>query len=470
LKGGVFLDNPEKLRFSSGYRRPPDMPRPPVDIPKYSIHKRSGQAYVTLSGRQVYLGRHNTPESKSRYREAVRQHLAGIGPAAAAADNGSPNAVHPAAGGGGGTPTVSTVIAAFWQSQQSYYGADSRELFNYRDALRPLRELFGASPAAAFGPRNLKAVVEEMIHLGWCRTTINRHLSRVKSLFKWAASEELIPPTIYHGLISVSGLRKGRSPAREPDPVRPVPPEIVDATLTKLSPQVRAMVELQLLTGMRPGEVCAMRCGEVDTSAQPWRYRPSAHKTAHHGHDRIVHLGPRAQAVLAPYLTAEAQSQVFRPTDAEAVRHARLRDGRQTPLTPSQRARSSAARARPRRRPPGDRYTVASYRRAIARACELAFPPPPELRPTPASDGGPGESRANFLKRLTQEQKSALKKWHDEHGWHPHQLRHTAATRLRREFGLDAAKAILGHRTVTVTQFYAEQDERLAETVARQVG
>ncbi len=58
------------------------------------------------------------------------------------------------------------------------------------------------------------------------------------------------------------------------------------------------MIELQLLTGMRPAEVCAMRGCDIDTSGKMWLYRPASHKTQHHGYDRTVFLGPKAQAIV----------------------------------------------------------------------------------------------------------------------------------------------------------------------------
>jgi len=48
--------------------------------------------------------------------------------------------------------------------------------------------------------------------------------------------------------------------------------------------------------------------------------------------------------------------------------------------------------------------------------------------------------------------------------WHPHQLRHNAATQLRKEYGLEAAQVILGHKTITVTQVYAEKNRRGTHT------
>jgi site-specific recombinase XerC len=54
--------------------------------------------------------------------------------------------------------------------------------------------------------------------------------------------------------------------------------------------------------------------------------------------------------------------------------------------------------------------------------------------------------------------------------WSPHQLRHNAATSLRKQFGLEAAQVILGHRTLTVTQVYAEKNVQAAMRVMSEVG
>ena len=72
--------------------------------------------------------------------------------------------------------------------------------------------------------------------------------------------------------------------------------------------------------------------------------------------------------------------------------------------------------------------------------------------------------------RLGEVQWTELKKQLRQHRWHPHQLRHTAATELRKEFGLEAAQVILGHRTLTVTQLYAERNTKAAAAVMGRVG
>jgi integrase len=95
---------------------------------------------------------------------------------------------------------------------------------------------------------------------------------------------------------------------------------------------------------------------------------------------------------------------------------------------------------------------VTAYRRAIERACDKVWPAPAPLGQ--AAD----ETRDQWRKRLTKEQKAELTAWRQEHRWHLHQLRHNAATRLRKDFGLEAAQVILGHRTLAVTEIYAEKN------------
>ena len=54
--------------------------------------------------------------------------------------------------------------------------------------------------------------------------------------------------------------------------------------------------------------------------------------------------------------------------------------------------------------------------------------------------------------------------------WHANQLRHSKATEVRREFGLEAAQVSLGHAKADVTQVYAERDAKLGREVAMKIG
>lgn len=46
-------------------------------IPKYSLHKASGQARVRIDGHTFYLGEHDSPESHRKYDELIAKWLTG---------------------------------------------------------------------------------------------------------------------------------------------------------------------------------------------------------------------------------------------------------------------------------------------------------------------------------------------------------------------------------------------------------
>ncbi|MBP3955606.1 hypothetical protein J8F10_09965 [Gemmata sp. G18] len=179
--------------------------------------------------------------------------------------------------------TIAEVILAFHNFAVHHYldpeGQPTKELLVIRYALRPLRELYGTSPATEFGPLKLKAVRQRMIDTKLSRALINRRVSVIKRLFKWAASEELIPASIFDGLRTVAGLERGRTAAREADPVEPIDDATVDATIPFLPHHVQVIIELMRCTGMRPSEVCKMTLNQIERTSEAWTYKPQRHKT-----------------------------------------------------------------------------------------------------------------------------------------------------------------------------------------------
>ena len=65
---------------------------------------------------------------------------------------------------------------------------------------------------------------------------------------------------------------------------------------------------------------------------------------------------------------------------------------------------------------------------------------------------------------------ASVTKWREEHRWHPHQLRHAAGSRLRKEFGVEAAQVVLGHKTLSVTELYAQKNVDAARKIMGEVG
>lgn len=94
------------------------------------------------------------------------------------------------------------------------------------------------------------------------------------------------------------------------------------------------------------------------------------------------------------------------------------------------------------------------------------------LRLGRARPGGRGSRRWRLARAgLNLTQRADLAAWQKAHRWHPHQLRHTAATEIRRAFGLEAAQLALGHSSAQVTDaVYAERDHGKVAEIMRQVG
>lgn len=81
-----------------------------------------------------------------------------------------------------------------------------------------------------------------------------------------------------------------------------------------------------------------------------------------------------------------------------------------------------------------------------------------------------GETIEAWTARLSDKQREDLAAWRSSHRWHPNQLRHSYATRIRKLHGLEAAQVLLGHSRADVTQLYAARNEELAVSVAAEVG
>ena len=385
--------------------------------PKYCLHKATGQARVTIAGRDHYLGPYGSPETHERYAGLVAtlKRTGSVGRASRDA-------------------TVTELIASYWLHCKEYYvkaGRPTHTQMNIRCVLKRLRQLFGSMSVNEFGPAALKTLRQSWLEDDLAVSTINYKVACVRDCFKWGVAEEIVDPMVLVALGALQNLKAGRCAARPPRKIAPVADDVVDRTLEQM-PRIPAdMVRVQRLVGCRPGEVCQMRTADFDTSNDVWEYRPSRHKTEHRGKDKVYLVGPRAQAILREYLRTEIDAPIFSPRESERLRAAELRANRKSKLTPSQRERSSRAVARATKRPraPALAYTTDSFRRVVQRAAERAG----------VSD------------------------------WHPHQLRHTRATEVRGLFGLDGAAAVLGN-TIEAAEIYADRNMALARTIAARTG
>ena len=441
--------------------------------PSYRQRKGYDQAIVTLTDsatgyrKDYWLGPYGSPESRELYHRVLAQWESGGRRLPVTLDDKPADIAQ---------VSVVEVINAYWKWATRQYGHS--ELGCLRVVIRLLRTMFGSTPAADFGPNRLRLLRERMV-LGeenadpprkpWARRTVNHNVHRLVAIFKWAASHEMVPASVYERLKTVPALRRGTTAARETEPVQPVALEHVEAVRPYLSRQINALISLQLHTGARGGELFRLRPVDIQIHDDLgiWTIEPADHKMAHRGHARMIVLGPRSQAVIEPFLTRPVDAYLFGPAEAEAERRAAAHATRKTPLRYGNRPGTN--RCDGPQRALGAHYNANSYRLAIQRACDRAFPPPDHLRPGVLD--GRTEAKKAFLARMTDTEREELCRWRAQHRWHPHQLRHTAGTLIRREFGLEAAQLALGHSSAKVTDaVYAERDMARVVEVMQRIG
>lgn len=358
-----------------------------LKLPAYRHHKPSGQARIRWQGREIYLGTFESPESRQRYAELLTKIVTG---ATLDIDTAARRTRKKTSNDDGGL-SINELCVLFLKHAEKHYRKDGKLTSEYdllTLAIEPLKELFGMTSVEQFGPLALKAVREAMVEKGWTRGTVNAEIGRIRRVFRFAVENELLKDaTVLQKLEAVSPLLAGRTDAPDNEPRQAVPQKQIDAVKTLVSERCRDLIDLQLCTGARPGELLNLTSGMIDRSGDVWTAELREHKTKHRGKVRRLAFGAKSQLILRKYLLADPDARLF-------------------PLR-------------------GD-----SYRHAISRACEQLKLP----------------------------------------RWTPHWLRHNVATRVRDEFGIEAAQAMAGHSSPLMTAHYASKMDGLAAKVAASIG
>lgn len=392
------------------------MPR--KNPPSYRKHKPSGNAIVTLQGKMFYLGKYGSKESRKRYREILSEYLANDGKLPPTKN--------------GDDITIQELSIRFLDWAEGHYVDDGKPTSSLRRcqlALAPFIQFYGKEPISNFGPESLIFIQEKLVEYGLARETVNKRIGIIRQVVKWGVKRGRVKAEVLVALQAVDGLQAGRTKAPEYRQIEPVDAETVEKTLPYVSPIIADMIRVQRLIGGRPQDVYNMRACDIDTNGDVWKYVPFKHKTKHRGKLRILPIGPKAQAILIPYLLEREDTPeafLFSPKDSKRLYYAKKRHNRKTKIQPSQKNRK---RSNPKRLP-GDQYSKDSYNRAVQKACKRAGVEP----------------------------------------WSPNQLRHTTATEIRNKYGLDVAQAVLGHRNAKTTEIYAELDFEKAAQYARENG
>jgi integrase len=232
---------------------------------------------------------------------------------------------------------------------------------------------------------------------------VNEYTGRIVRIFSWGVEEEYVDPNTALALKAVKALPEGYPGTFENEERKPVPDEVIRRTLPFMPPTLAALVQVQRLTGCRPGEVFNMRVGEIDknTDSDLWLYHVARHKTEKKTkRKKVIPLGKPEQLLLEPFLTGKKpDAAVFSPRQAVEERNAERRANRKSKITPSQAARDAARAAKPRKI--AEFYNKDSYRQAVEYAINKGNKTLPEDEQIPY--------------------------------WAPYQMRHTAATAMELE-------------------------------------
>jgi integrase len=288
----------------------------------------------------------------------------------------------------------------------------------------------GPIPLSHFGPIALDAFrvwLARHPSQRWSRSTISIYAQLLVGMIKFANAQQITTPAHVASFASMEPLRRGRSLTddgvvlRDSQPVNPVSDEDLERVLPHCRQPIDDMIRLQQLAAMRPGEIVSLRRRDLRPSPRPgcleYVVREDVNKMSHHDRERVVILGPRAVQIVNRWAEGKKQGYIFDPRQAleiERARRKKISIGHAAdPDQLAARARQARIDGVPPRRV-GDRYTVASYRRAIERACARAGITP----------------------------------------FSPNQIRHTACTEVASSVGVAIAQQILGHADIRTTMRY----------------
>lgn len=273
-----------------------------MKLPKISWHGPSKRAYITVRGKRHYLGKWERPtdpipEEWRQRRAAIVGHAL-LGQAMPEA----PKEI-----------TVLVVVARYLEDQRRR-GKWSGRCYRTQATLTELSRLYGDLPARALTPLRLRTLREhlERVKPDWSRSRLNLAISGVASAWEWAASFELVPADVVVGLRTVKPLCVGETSAHETTPVSLARIADVRATLPFLPEGLRALVEVCLQTGARPGELRCMSLAQIDRSGPVWIYQPVRHKTSWRGKTRLIPLNSKCQETLVPLIkSADPDRLIF---------------------------------------------------------------------------------------------------------------------------------------------------------------
>lgn len=406
------------------------MARTASKTPALRYHKQTRRYYIFTGGKRVYLGSHKGTAANRRL-EIVASIIEG---------KPAPVAIASASGG----TTLARALADFRLWALTHY-TDSRAIARFDAVIAAAIAEHGETPADQFDGQGVEDIRNALTNRKpeLARGYINCLIRALKTAFAWMKRRKIVCANTLAEVRQVRALMAGEG-GRETTPIPPVEDWVIEATRRECSRTIRAMIDLQRATGMRPGELCRMRRCDLTTLPSEvlpipgqrrtikameaegvpiWWYVPARHKNLHRGKMRIVPIGPDGQQILKPFLDRAHDNYIFRPADDLSL------------------ARQKALRA-------GPCYDVRAYHNAIVRAV----------------------GRANRVRKQAVE-RALVPLFVSVPPWSPNQLRHAALEDAADRLDPEHAAAIGGHSaSMRALDAYVQATIKKAASAAAKVG
>lgn len=401
-----------------------------VKPPKYRCKKVRGKKHgvVTINGTDFYCGPHGSKTSLNEYDRIVAEYLA----SGRSKDFGQPEPVVE-------TIKMAELIRRFGIYAKGYHvrkdGTQTGVHHNMKPLMRTLNRLYGKIPVEEWRQEQFQAFINYAARNGFgevpkndengealSQRSLGDAMGHIKKMFKWANQNGLAGVEHEQAIKNVTLQRRGRAT----DEVEAVPDEFVDLALPHMPEMVADMCRLQMVSGMRPGEVIAITKGQIEFGEDDWVYKPKNHKNAHRKKSRSIPLVPAAQQILDKYLGAEDEP-CFSPAKSIEMQRARRSAERVVPLSCGTTRKKNAENRG------GDYYSAGSYRKAVQRAQEKVF-----------------YGKVGFK-------------------WSPNQIRHRVGEKLQDAVGIEAVLQVHGHSDLKTSRRYAKENTKLAAAALRKI-
>jgi hypothetical protein len=129
----------------------------------------------------LYLGTWNSPESKTKYEEILTEWLLQN-------DRSTQGQIR-----------TDELVLLYLDHTQEYHRKDGELTSEYsciKSALRFVVQHCARVRVREFGPKLLKEVRDCMIAAEFTRSTINKHVGRIRRMFRWGVENEYVPGSV----------------------------------------------------------------------------------------------------------------------------------------------------------------------------------------------------------------------------------------------------------------------------------